>query len=876
MNILPLVLHEIFKYPDLEKVVGLELDQSVVRHSFKFYGASPYFNDPRMEWWFGDASKSFLALPKEYFGSFDLVIVDLLSFIADTLKVTDELTLMDAAGLLMKPDGGVIVKQEDFAVNMVDDQFARYTTKMLFEDLPFLCEQTITMGSNSVDFFSAPRYDHGIETFVREEHLVHIDGGESALPFPAWKDYFHVRESVCRPEASRTMTESIAPLPSSRFGVLLILEAEELTLLDSIENYFAKTEAIVTQLGLSLVDSLGEIDRNEKHFVLLLREGYIIARPYPPFKYIGFDVMLWDDLDKLESVKQALIVGFGGSLDDSTSSFRIVSSGMSGVSEGVCQKEMLSSIADDHESRLCRGSEPTRESYYDNSIQAAVIHEFIASMVSGSSRLLIVLCGEKGTACLSLEAAEKDHNNVVVPVFSCSSTLDDTSCRTGIRRSILDMVTTSKKVDGIIVDPATNIHTCQLLHTLFLDVDFYGTVLEQKHMALASIPKNQTWRSTFVDRFRTELGAFFSPSHRADFRLINDDQEVAWSAFVSGCDDFFSRIADALASLTAKTTWLHSLDIVESGEKRFIVDFTAPKTLRDRHYNKTKARKHWSGQVAVGYQTVVQMEQVNPRKPFQRGERVLVNTIFDGPWDKMYEPAIVMEVLDNGESVLVEYEFDVASSEDQEVVKSTRILRAFYNQSGSEESFNVRDVVLYDTEDQGKHYLCMVSSVHNSGETFDLAKLGIDGNKIYNVSKSQLMHEFESPDLFIESPLLAQDVLLSAFDAALRQVDFGSDDPHSTLFTIGTGIIAVAIWSNGNAVLKWNGETRVELSLYLKREDVESSTNFRNSFAVSVGNLATVMLDEFPRGYGQIVSFPSHMAQPPHWLKKVSSKRNIF
>lgn len=64
-----------------------------------------------MQWRFGDGSKSFLALPKDYFGSFDLVIVDLLSFIAAPHNVTDNITLMDAAGLLMKQDGGIIAKK---------------------------------------------------------------------------------------------------------------------------------------------------------------------------------------------------------------------------------------------------------------------------------------------------------------------------------------------------------------------------------------------------------------------------------------------------------------------------------------------------------------------------------------------------------------------------------------------------------------------------------------------------------------------------------------------------------------------------------------------------------------------------------------------
>ena len=51
-----MIVHEILKYPSLELVVGLELDQQVVRSSFKNFGTQPRFDDPRLQWWFGDAA----------------------------------------------------------------------------------------------------------------------------------------------------------------------------------------------------------------------------------------------------------------------------------------------------------------------------------------------------------------------------------------------------------------------------------------------------------------------------------------------------------------------------------------------------------------------------------------------------------------------------------------------------------------------------------------------------------------------------------------------------------------------------------------------------------------------------------------------------
>ncbi|OEU17232.1 S-adenosyl-L-methionine-dependent methyltransferase, partial [Fragilariopsis cylindrus CCMP1102] len=107
-----MLLHEALKYPDLELVVGLEIDQSVVRKSFKHFQTSPHFEDERVEWWFGDATKSLLLLPEDYWGSFDLVLVDLSETVM-SFSVTAELDVFDALSLLLNPVG-VMVKNEHY------------------------------------------------------------------------------------------------------------------------------------------------------------------------------------------------------------------------------------------------------------------------------------------------------------------------------------------------------------------------------------------------------------------------------------------------------------------------------------------------------------------------------------------------------------------------------------------------------------------------------------------------------------------------------------------------------------------------------------------------------------------------------------------
>jgi len=60
-----MLLHELLKYESVTKIVGMELDQSVARASFQYFGTSLMFHDNGVEWWFGDASVSLNLLPRD-------------------------------------------------------------------------------------------------------------------------------------------------------------------------------------------------------------------------------------------------------------------------------------------------------------------------------------------------------------------------------------------------------------------------------------------------------------------------------------------------------------------------------------------------------------------------------------------------------------------------------------------------------------------------------------------------------------------------------------------------------------------------------------------------------------------------------------------
>merc|ERR1719232_2495409 len=156
-----MLLHESLKYPSVELVLGLELDQKVVRESLKHFHIQPHFDDPRVQWWFGDAAKSLALLPREWFGTFDLVMVDL-SETAMSISVTDDLDIFGALSLLMKPDG-IFVKNELYYGQM--SKLFDHSVFVYMDDYPILCDQDWAMGSNGVDFLRPKLTDGLVEEY---------------------------------------------------------------------------------------------------------------------------------------------------------------------------------------------------------------------------------------------------------------------------------------------------------------------------------------------------------------------------------------------------------------------------------------------------------------------------------------------------------------------------------------------------------------------------------------------------------------------------------------------------------------------------------------------------------------------------------------
>ncbi len=323
-----MVLHEVLKYDDqLELVVGLELDQHVVRSTYTRLGTQPHFHNEKVEWWFGDAAEALNVLPTEYYGSFDLVVVDILSEVAEALQVTKNVTIMEAAMMLMKPDG-IIVKNEDegYVPGSTDSsEYTKYTADVMYYDVPVYCLQTFVIGSNSIDFSKAKPHDHKVSNF----YVKGVDEFQSQ--FDTW--YTTGKSKLEEEEEPKKTDDSSSEEETNTSAMTMILEVEEISVPISMDSMPSITQILQNSgetIGFALKKNLQNDFVGEFNTCVIFDEAAIVARCLPEKNYCAIDVQFWKSVDRAELLKKELLLGFKS---EENSIFRVITTGVFGVEE---------------------------------------------------------------------------------------------------------------------------------------------------------------------------------------------------------------------------------------------------------------------------------------------------------------------------------------------------------------------------------------------------------------------------------------------------------------------------------------------------------------------------------------------------------------
>lgn len=85
---------------------------------------------------------------------------------------------------------------------------------------------------------------------------------------------------------------------------------------------------------------------------------------------------------------------------------------------------------------------------------------------------------------------------------------------------------------------------------------------------------------------------------------------------------------------------------------------------------------------------------------------------------------------------------------------------------------------------------------------------------------------------------------------------------------VGDGSVFVALWSEGNAVIQWDGRGHIDINLFTYEEDFDFANKFESVFTGQIIGIKRVLHDIQPRGVGTVVNFAKDLAQvtKPRWI----------
>ena len=427
-----MLLHESLKYPNIEMVVGLELDQKVVRESLRHFHTQPHFDDPRVQWWFGDASKSLALLPREWFGTFDLVMVDL-SETAMSISVTDDLDIFGALALLMKPEG-IFVKNELYYGQM--SKLFDHSIFVYMVDYPILCDQDWAMGSNVIDFMR-PKIDGGhmeegkVHTFeytplddVDEHWKLIKDYSRNDARKQGKCDLYDKEVAEAKAGGTKEAVEPTKPTRSA--GVLLVIEADNVP--SDISALASNLKELLEDEGLhplppGPVVNLTPSGGAASGLFLAMEEGYVNAHHYPARSHFGLDIVLWSKISKLDDLRVSLLGALGAKLSDH-SSYRVIHGGMLGAKnwrEDVNAVGPVNRNLRQCDPEVAAGYPKAGQGPMDDGVFAAAVTASLSMLPKKMDKVIAVLCGTEGEGDCAIVNTLKKHSKVdkVVAIWDC-------------------------------------------------------------------------------------------------------------------------------------------------------------------------------------------------------------------------------------------------------------------------------------------------------------------------------------------------------------------------------------------------------------------------------------------------------------------------
>lgn len=916
-----MIIHEILKYNStLELVVGMELDQQVLRSSFRNTGIQPNFHNPVVHWVFGDATHSLLMVPPDWYGSFDLVVVDLQNFVFDTVMVTEELNIMEMAMLMVHPDHGVVARNDDF-VRRRNMGFARYEVEIELLDVPQLCQQSISLGSNGVDFLTKKPVNHGVESVYFDPVRHHSS--------TIWTNYRNLQQrptitpqdsndnkdnSKIRGDGNKKDLATNYDPAVKAYGLLAVLEVENVTIPLSLSTLIKTNlhQALVEKMGFTLVGSpLVLINTTASSIVALtLREGYLVARTFPQDRYCAMDLMLWADFHKQHQTMEAIVEAIGGRYRGgiSTTKYSIVASGIYGIRDNIQERDLYdadSSVATttaDHLPSLVELDEgiakyPSLANSLSNAEWNVVLSEMVASWFPPSpinvkndteKPLWVVMCPERSVVpCQSLDTLLSSPSSIVVPLWACPSVVNGTESQLALceysSEQLFRRVVSRKqaRIRGLVLDHQVPQEMGQILHKIVNRTSIRLELLGTDFLILDGVASH--WSDNLLERIRTEM-IRFNPVFHADSVFSRRDRSAAGKLGILsvGFPNFYSHLHAALGSIKEKN-WNLDSEVLGSraGVLNYMPDYRKSTTPSIKDYDWTDARKQWLEQRPLGHQTMYRFEVQLPKVVLQVGDAVIVNEYMH-VWYGTWYSGTVTGVNDDGTYNVLD-----ADGKNRKKVNRDRIRKM--ENSASRFKFGDRVLLrLYDFE--GYDEVWYQGSItggprQGSSEREYMVQIFDDNFGEMVGTLDNMVHEFEPPDSSVEWKI-SREKLINAVEETINVLvpaNPAQDEVKDVMQVadLGEGCVITALWApGGSMVVTWDGRTRLDVNLFTpidsqtEKQDRKFRKGVEKLFLRSFKYLKTASVDEQPRGIGRIVNNKRELES--FWFGALDDHRNTL
>eukprot|EP00588_Corethron_pennatum_P014170 CAMPEP_0194269570 /NCGR_PEP_ID=MMETSP0169-20130528/3702_1 /TAXON_ID=218684 /ORGANISM="Corethron pennatum, Strain L29A3" /LENGTH=798 /DNA_ID=CAMNT_0039011255 /DNA_START=1 /DNA_END=2397 /DNA_ORIENTATION=- len=796
----------------------MELDQVVVRGSFKHFRTEPHYDDDRVQWWFGDAANSLKMIPDEYLGTFDLVVVDLLTEVISVLMVTEELGILDFSMLLLNEGGVLIMNEENIVVS--NGENSQYTVDLEVMDIPVFCQQSIKMLSNSVDFMTAEPIDHGVESIIVKPGVSKKDSKK----FDSWWNYQRNIEHKLKERKATTVDPS-----NNSQGIMIVLEAEETALssesLIDLNDTFTK---FFEEEGLTVLSSLSF---EKETLFIALKEGYIMLRSWREHKYCAFDLVLWSSFDKLNVVKDGL-VGIVGA--ESTSSYKIATSGMKGVAAAEIPKFPAEN---DYDSFAKMGQNVPVPTAFELGDLNAILKEAI-SLVQIADPITLILCPEE-KPCQSLEALKDVEAKVLLSCASGENTKRDAACET-TTLNFMKSATSKTKITAIVIDPAVPSKMGKILKRVLTNPQTSEELLAVKFVLLApGLDKFGPWYNSLFEWFRIDV-AKMSPSYHAKvlFSSPTRSGKLRMGIFSAGNADFYPLLVDFTEKVESKYGLETEIPRVLDGIPKKMECLNPSFVAKESTYDRTTADSQWKSQNPLGMQTVSHFE--SPLWPLPRVGDSVLSSIDEEAMSGRWFPATVTAKNDDNT-------FEILYTNGE---KDSDVPRQFLRKLDFAGDLTIEEVVF----------------VREEGDDFDFFYFGKVlkkmQNKKYKVHIQNLSGSVDIVDqkdiAYIQAPTKVSCTKLKAMlQMAVASTDSLGEDKLGVQVA-GDGCIATALWSQGSAVATWDGGDFINLNLFTFEEEKQIHEKVAETFLMK-SSFGRVFQNQHPRGSGRVVNFKQEM-----------------